>query len=382
MSRRLSRAGGLYPNPFNGAVARIDNWLKAANLRTIIYRLPFNVPEESAGLRHRVYRNNSYAPLLTSVVPPLPPYIQGPWPDREMSREAAFQTLQDLYDDLTCTTRKAFCLLAVQPPPGVDFLHQDKEEEEEVPSHYNTQPICGIVVRLGSRGGESFDQNDLSERSIVTTFMRRKVPEALGKELLRVITLRAAIEAVCWEDIETALKNLAMGGGGYYSLQGGTDSSSTANASTPIVTAVERDRRFVTLASSDLIFCPFFQLASLKELRFQMHWDCELTTVPPVAHDEAAQKECSCHKRYRKDVGNVQENERRLKEKQSGLYQFWMVTAKQLRSLVDHDIERCVPLEGPSEGLRMLGRAVKRDKKRPSPIIQTDPPPRRSRIEV
>lgn len=350
MSRRSSR--GLYPNPFNGAVARIDNWLKAANLRTIIYRLPFNIPEESAGLRHRVYRNNSYAPLISSVVPVLPPVIQGPWPNRQLTRETAFQTLQDLYADLTCTTRKAFCLLAVQPPAY---------PEPEQPDHYNTHPICGIVIRLGSRGGDSFDQNDLSERSIVTTFIRRKVPEDSAKELLRVVTLRAAIEAVCWEDIELALKNL-----------------SNSDSAGPVA-AVERDRRFVTLASSDLLFCPHFQLASLKELRFQMHWDCELASVPTVTHDEASQRECSCHKRYRKYVGNIPESERRLREKQTGLYQFWMVTAKQLRSLVDHDIERCVPSEGPSEGLKFI---LSNKKRVSSPMIQTDPPPRRSRIQV
>lgn len=299
-----------FPPPYQSVVSQTDSYTRSLNIRPLIIQLPF--PKEATndlnGLRMRLRRNLSFMKWEGNPCPPdFPSDLQ------QQNLDNANERIDSLIESLS-EPRPGLLVMLLQPPDGVDFRETEDFQE--------ARPICGVIIRINTtRGGTEYRSNDDAtdknefERSIIGAFCRRSVPIDVAEELLCVTLVRAIVEAICFEEVSR--KGSEPGGSNgchhfYYSGSGSAGwTTSPPPSDSPIRTTSassashQRERRFVSINTSDFPLCPVVFIKTIREtIRFVNHIDREVTTNNDsiIEHTDDPNRECRCWKVYRKEL--------------------------------------------------------------------------------
>lgn len=315
-------AGAAFPPPFHHALSLTDIYTRSLNIRPLILKLPF--PQSSQndldGLRIRLERNRSFMRTTHNPNPQdLPDDLQ------EQDLTNANDKINSFIGSLS-EQRPGLLVMLLQPPDGIDFRETDVVED--------ARPICGIVVRIGASVLEESVADEDLERSIIGAFCRRSVPADVAEELLRVTLIRTIVEALSFEEVECADLGIINGNCLPFESPQGSPGPST-----------RRDKRFISINSSDLTLCPTVFFKSIRDtIQFVGHIERETATTSPLEHNDDPHKECRCWKLYRKEVQSKEIQSKQSNESDSlpaevfsptsanEFYQFWILSAKRIKS--------------------------------------------------
>ncbi|XP_053992398.1 uncharacterized protein LOC128883743 [Hylaeus volcanicus] len=407
--RRSTRCMPSLSSPYTGifqtCIDVSDAYTRQLNLSPLILHLPLDEQLNDAdlyGLTVRLSRNKSFIKTKKNLNPPFYPCNVDPYLQRVdlCDGDAKVDSLvQSLTNSLNGDTRPGILVMFTQPPlkkeeiteynnltpMKTELFNQSKIRDQTIVQDFSDyRPLTGVLIKIGSitpnmhnqEAGHLHDEkshitngitptvSDRLERSIVGAFCRQSVPDDVAEEILRVTFVRSIVEALCYEDTLLFYQNNRK------KTSNSTKSCVLAsygctqwyyNTSLPIISQTDipdKDKRFVSINTGDLVLCPFVLLPTLlRRLRFSMHWDREEGSNDFIHEDTNA--ECSCMKKVRNNLqlqksqltgnGNKSNTTSALSESiQNEFYQFFTLNSKRFKGLLENNM--CSLIEStPSE---------------------------------
>lgn len=293
--------------PYQRTLNLVDEYTRSINIRPLTIPLPLTSESnfDIEGVRLRLQRNRSFMVSPSNPDPPdFPYYLQ------QQNTSNIDERIDSLVKNLS-DPRPGLLVLLIQPPIGTDF-HTNEDSVD------GSRPVCGVVMRIGSGKDES-DEEDRYERSVIGAFVRRSIPMAIAEEILRVNLVRAIVEAMSYEE---------------------TDKNSRPCASP----SISRDRRFISINTSDLPLCPTVLVDCCRNfIKFAIHIDREIVTNS-IQHSDDPNRECKCWKIYQKETQKTTANDQNIivipSKASSGYYQFWLLSCQRIKNSIANAIPR------------------------------------------
>lgn len=271
---------GRLPAPYQSLLFQTDLYAQSLNLRFFALPLPFpeNSQQDTEGIRLRLRRNRSFLKTTDNPFPPEPPSDL-----LDVSDVNAERLVEESAESLR---GPGLLVTLIEPLKGA--TNSDTIQE--------ARPIAGLVVTL--------DEDAPSERSIQCAFCRRHVPTDVAEELLLVVLIRGIVEGLTYES------NSNMPASRHFSKP-----------------SYLRERRFISISTSDLLLCPAITQSLIREkIPFVRHVDKDGENSDEdapkwgvVKHQDDLGRECNCRKEYRKML-------RQTNTTPKGYYEFWILT--------------------------------------------------------